>query len=161
MKVEQQKEAAEILGVTATALRKWMKIPGFPDCSAGFDIPKIRKWQQDTAKKGSQLGTDLQKLKVAREAARLRKERVDADRAERLEEVARGNILPRDELTLSVAEIIQLATIRLMTIPKTLCRHLPKKYHRVLQREGERDVRKILEEMGRSLRQVEREAASA
>jgi hypothetical protein len=91
------------------------------------------------------------KVKLARETARLRKEEVEAGRAERQEEVELGNVLRRDEWELFAVELIQKARDQIMRLPKMLCKHVPRKFHRVLQTEGERDVRKILDEMARDL----------
>ena len=49
------------------------------------------------------------KVKLARELARLRKEKVEAGRAERQEEAELGNVLRRDEWELFAVELIQPA----------------------------------------------------
>ena len=51
--VREQKEAARLLGITDRGLRDWMKKPGFPDWSAGYDVDAIRAWADDLRLKGS------------------------------------------------------------------------------------------------------------
>ena len=149
--VEQQKEAAALIGVSPKGLRDWMKEPGFPDCSAGYPIDAIRRWQQTRGKKGSEDGDRLRQIKLAREGQRLRRDKAAADRQEREEQVAQGNILPRDELTLATIEHVVLARDRLMGLPKEVCRVVPKRYHRKLQEQGTKIVRTILSEFARGV----------
>ena len=161
--IPQQKLAARKLGVSATALRQWQGEPGFPHNAGGYDLDAIRAW---LAAKGSPkadadepadgtLGAKMAKAKVIRATHEARIAKVKADEAERAAEIAKGNILPRDEFALSITEHLQLARDRLLTVPRTLCRHVPKKYHRTLQAEGDREVRKILEELARGLDTLE------
>ena len=93
------------------------------------------------------------KLKLAREAERLKQERLKAAAMERSEAVELGNVLARDEWELFAVEVVQQARDRFMRLPKMLCKHVPRKYHRVLQTEGEGDVRKICAEMARAIEQ--------
>ena len=151
MLILEQKAAADALGITPRSLRDWMKEPGFPDCSAGYDIDEIKRWRDDRAKKGSELGDQAKKLKVATAAQKLRFEKARADAAEREERAAQGNILPRDELETAVAELISLARDRLSGVPKSLSKFLPKTLHRRFQDEATKEVQRILNELADSL----------
>lgn len=104
--VGSQKVAAEELGVTATALRQWMAQPGFPDCSAGFDLAAIRAWRQERGKKGSEAGETVDRLKTALLAQRVRREKVRADREERHALVDAGELLPRQKWELFAALLL-------------------------------------------------------
>jgi len=98
MIVKQQKDAAEHLGVTATALRKWQKEPGFPDCRRGYNISKIEQWLNNRQKKGSQAGDQLQAIKTAIQAQKLRIDRSKADRIEDERKIEKGNLLHETNL---------------------------------------------------------------
>ena len=52
----------------------------------------------------------MQQLKIAKAAQDLRLATVKADAAEREAVIAEGNILPRDEFTLSIIEHLQIAS---------------------------------------------------
>lgn len=151
MLILEQKAAAAALDITPRSLRDWMKEPGFPDCAAGYDVDAIKRWRDDRAKKGSELGEQAKRLKVATAAQRLRLEKARADAAERNEQTAQGNILPRDELETAIAEAISLARDQFLSLPKELCRLAPKALHRKLQDEGEKTVTRILNEFARQL----------
>jgi hypothetical protein len=104
--VGSQKVAAEQLGITATALRQWMREPGFPDSSAGFDLVAIRAWVQAKNRKGSSLDDKLTEIKVAREMQRLRLDKARADKAERHDKVDLGELLPRRKWELFAATLL-------------------------------------------------------
>ena len=95
--------------------------------------------------------TPAGKAKLRREEARARKEEVEAARAEREQEAELGDVLPRDEWELFAIEVVQKARDRFARLPKMLCKHVPRKFHAVMQKEGDSDVRKICEEMARDL----------
>lgn len=149
--VKLQKEAAELLGVTPTALRQWAKLPGFPDCSNGYDVEAIQRWRQEQDRKGSDTSHTLTKLKLGIQAQELRIKKVRADQAEREEQLAQGNILPRDEYELFAREVITIARDRLQAIPQTLCRLVPKEFHSAILTEGKDHIRRILTELARAL----------
>ena len=151
MLLREQKAAAEALGVTPRGLRDWMKEPGFPDCSAGYDLEAIADWQAARAKKGSAEGEQARKLKLAITAQKLRQEKAKADAAERSEEEAKNNILRRDEWELFAREAIQMARDRLMLLPQDLCKIVPQQYHRRIIEDGKQVVARILDEFARTL----------
>lgn len=149
--LREQKAAADALGVTPRTLRDWRAEPGFPDCSAGYDLDAIRRWRDEQTRKGSDEATQAKRLKLATQAQKLRLEKARADAAERAEQAAQGNILPRDECETAIAEMITLARDRLTALPKTLCRIVPRQYHRRLQDEGGKEIARILNEFSASL----------
>lgn len=150
-----QKDAAEKLGIKPSSLRAWMKEPGFPDTTHGYDVVAIQRWRDAHGKKGSEDGDKMQELKLAREAMRLRLDRVKADEAEREAEVQKGNILPRDEFTLTLRELITQCRTRLTTdLPRELAKRFPKLRAKVLT-VAEDTVRKILADFARDLEQLE------
>lgn len=146
-----QKDAAARLGITPTALRQWSKLPGFPDTSAGWDIAAIQQWRQQEDRKGSQQSDQTAQIRLATAAQKLRQEKVKAEQLERKNEQEKGNILPRDEWELFAAELITVARDRLQTIPQSLCRLVPPEFHAAMLTEGAQSVRRILEELSRSL----------
>lgn len=149
-------ELARHYVVTPKTVYSWRQI-GLPHREEGrqyvYDLDKTDPWvevQQRAKPSTQELGPGA-KLKLAREAERLKQDRIKASMMEREEAAALGNVLNRDEWELFAIEVVQQARDQIMRLPKMLCKHVPAKYRRVLQFEGERDVRKILEEMARSL----------
>lgn len=151
MIVTLQVEAAERLGVSPKSLRNWIKEPGFPSIKKGYDVEKIQAWRDQLGKKGSEQSLSQQQTNEQLAREKLRKATADADKAEREEEEAKGNVLKRDEYELFVQEHIQVTRDRMILIPRTLCKYIPKKYHVRLRTEGEKEVRKILAEFARNL----------
>ena len=154
MPLVSQKVAAEQLDITPRALREWMKEPGFPDASNGYDVAAVRRWRNERSKKGSDAGEQAKNLKLATAAQKLRIEKARADAAERAEETAKGNILPRDEFDTAVFEMLSLARDRLLGLPKSLCKLLPKSLHRKVQDEGGKEVTRILNEFAHGLQRL-------
>lgn len=148
--IREQKQAADRLGITARQLRNWQKEPGFPDCSSGYDLERIAAWREQTARKGSEESDQARKIKLAIAGQKLRQEKARADKAERENEIAKGNILPRDEWEHGLIEMVTVCRDALMAIPRELCRFVPKKYHKRLQTEGEKMVRRHLDHLARS-----------
>ena len=149
--VASQKEAAEKLGITDRALRQWVKEDGFPDCSAGYDVAAIRTWREALGRKGSTVDRRVKRLKLRALREQVRIKTAEADKREREENEAKGNILNRETYELYVIECEQKARDRLLRLPKLLCRCVPKKFHATLQREADSELRKILEELVRDL----------
>lgn len=144
-------EAAKLLGVTEKTLGNWKKLPGFPECSSGYDLAKIKLWRTAHSLSSDKESAEARRIRLAIQKEKLRQEKIKADRAERDDEIARGNILPRDEWELFVREIIHLTRDQLISIPTSLCRGIPRKYHAKLRSEGRRRVEKILLEFSRLL----------
>lgn len=153
LRVVEQKEAARLLGITDRSLRDWMKKPAFPDWSAGYDIAAIRQWAEARSLKNSQKSKSLEQLEREIKQEKLRLERAKADKAERENEIAAGNVLPRDEYETFVREVISVARDRLTLIPRDLCRYVPEKYHKVLQREGAKVIANITDSIAEALSQ--------
>jgi hypothetical protein len=150
-----QKQAAAALGISDRALRMWMTEPGFPDCSSGYDVDIIRQWRDERNRKGSETSDQLQKLRVAMAAQKLRHQKAVADRKEREEEMALGNILPRDELEVALREIIQLTRDEMLALPQLLSRLVPKKHQAKVLAECKKEVEKRMTAFARRVERVE------
>lgn len=152
--VTTQKAAAAALDMEPPSLRQWMAKPGFPDCSGGYNLPAIRAYIELARKKskGEETKANRVHLLIKTQEARIKK--ADADRKERQEQIEQGNILPRDELTLFQREAIVLARDRLLSLPKELARLVPAKLKATLVREGEKRVRRILDELAGTVQKV-------
>ena len=162
-------EPKEISGYRALAKRYDVSVKTIQNWIAGgmphdgpprlrrFRIKETDPWVA-SYRASNQTGSDADILLRRRKlAADAESKELAVKKQRREDESECGNILPRDEFQLSMVEIVQIATIRFLTLPKTFCRHVPKKFHRTLQTEGEKDVRKILGEMARSFEQLEDE----
>src|SRR5262245_44365759 len=108
MVVQEQKEAARIIGVTARTLRDWMRdYPDeVPDTRAGYEIDEWKAFAQTHGKKGSKEGETLRKLKVARQAEALKRDRVKTRHDELNLEVKEGGLLPRPTWELFGANLL-------------------------------------------------------
>jgi hypothetical protein len=161
--IPQQKLAARKLGVSATALRQWQGEPGFPHNAGGYDLDAIRAWlaakgspkaDADADDNGTIAGR-MNKAKLARAIANAKRDQVRAEREQRDNEIAKGNILARDELTLTLRELITQARTRLTNdLPRELAKRFPKLRAKVLT-VAEETVRKILDDFARDLAQLE------
>ena len=132
---EMQKDAAAHFDITSSALRQWMKRPGFPDCSRGYDTDAIEAFQQTHNLKGSKIAEQAQTLKLAKLAGEVREQKAKADRLERLEEEARGNILRRDEYLLACTEATTVARDMLLALVERIPKLVPKKYQPAVREE--------------------------
>src|SRR3990167_1956606 len=105
--VAEQKEAADKLGVTERTLRDWREQhPDFPDCSAGYDLDAITAWRDRLAKKGSDRGTQMQTLKVARAAEALKRDKIRTRKEELHLQEQEKELLPRPSYELFLANIL-------------------------------------------------------
>lgn len=153
-------ELAKRFGVSAKTVYAWRQA-GLPHRKrkriAVYDAAQASEWITLHRKRSEPTDAEAlspaARIKLLKEEAKLRQERLKAAAMEREDAAATGNVLPRDEWELFAIEVVQHARDRFMRLPKLLCKHVPRKYHRTLQHEGEADVRKICEEMSRALAQ--------
>ena len=95
------------------------------------------------------------KLNLGLKATKLRIEKAKADRIEEQREREKANILPRDEYTLTIREIIGLARDRLINeIPREIAKRFPKLRNDIIDI-GEDTARKILSDFARQLEQID------
>ncbi len=130
--VYQQKTAAEYLGVTATALRKWEKEAGFPDTSNGYDIDAIRAWIQRRSKKGSEQSELSHSLSIALKGEKLKQARLDTKKKE-LELAAReSQLIPRKAVELSFCTVVSGFHDMCEQLPDLIGAQLPPKHRQRL-----------------------------
>jgi hypothetical protein len=107
-------------------------------------------WVEAHRKKGK--GQEPEKAVAAKLSvleSKAEQERLRAERMAREEAAALGNVLRRDVAELYMIECVQKARDRFLRLPVNLCRHVPKKFHNALRKEGQAEVRKICEELAR------------
>lgn len=105
--VQEQKEAAEKLNVTARTIRDWRdQHADFPDCSRGYDVDAIRAWIDRLAKKGSDRGTQMLTIKLARAAEALKRDKIRTRKEDLALQVQEGELLPRPGYELFLANIL-------------------------------------------------------
>ncbi len=159
-----RKAAAKALGVTERTLADWVKEASFPTSAVGKDsrgrnrdwnITAIDRWRNEDERRGSKEDDKSSKLTQALKATRLRRERVRADREEREEQERRGNILSRDELAVTLKELITRTRNRLQNeLPREISKAFPRLRKRVFEI-CELTVRKVLNDFARDLDEVE------
>lgn len=153
--ISNDQELARHYKVTSKTVFDWRN-KGLPCTAQGrgyvYDLDRTDEWveahRQETKLDEK---SPAARVRLAKEKAKLRQERLKAAAMEREEKVAVGNILPREDWELFAVELIQQTRDRFMRLPKLLCKHVPQKFHRVLQAEGESEVRKICEQMARTV----------
>jgi hypothetical protein len=104
--VKEQIEAARLLGVTDRSLRTWMRDPGFPDCSAGYDIAAIKTWQDANRRAGSDAREQAQQLQLALKREKVAQEAIKTQQMERKLEELEGGLLPRRTIELALATVL-------------------------------------------------------
>lgn len=93
--VREQKEAARLLGITDRGLRDWMKKPGFPDWSAGYNVDAIRAWADDLRLKGSLESEAEAEIHRQLEIEKLEQERIKTLQLRHKLAVQEHELLPR------------------------------------------------------------------
>ena len=158
--VSSRNDAASLLGITPRVLGDWAKEPWFPadgKTPAGWNVPLIRKARDTYGRKGSEQSEKAIKLKLDLNAQKLRRETTRADKEERDQQVAQGNLIPRDEYELAMIEQITMARDQILTLPKLLARIMPKKFHKKLISEGDRKIRNVLEQLAKGFDRIKTE----
>lgn len=159
-------QAAELCGVTAATLDGWYKsgVPWFPRDAIklgkngriisvdGEAIKAAMEARDASAKSSSESGGTLQKLKTAKLAQEIKLLQIEVEQAERERDLQRGNILPRDEYTRFVREVMGIARDRWATIPKSLAKLVDSDaLQSRLLREATKIVDAVLASLSRSL----------
>lgn len=136
--------------VSTKTVQNWRGV-GLPCIDRGngfdYDLDETDPWV-DAYRAESTPDEEVGSLNRQLKAAKLRAEIAEANRLEREEEEARGNILPRDEYELFATEQIQEARDQLLRIPKLMKPHLCKKCHTKIQ-ELEKQIKTALERLAR------------
>lgn len=142
---------AEHYGVTTKTVYLW-RGQGLPAIDRGrgwdYDLDKTDPWVRAMREEDGDESGEAGKLTLEIRKAKLRIEKSEADRLERQEQEARGNILPLDEYRLFAAETIQDARDHLLRIPRQLRTHLCKKCQSKIT-ELETMIHKSLQQLAR------------
>jgi hypothetical protein len=94
------------LGITTRSLQRYMKDPGFPDCSAGYNLPAIREWQALHAKPITQARSAAIELDLRTKRWKEKRERIRARKEQLQIEQLEGELLPRRTFELAIAQIL-------------------------------------------------------
>jgi len=107
--IVQQKEAAELLGVSSRTLRDWQAARdenGFPDCSSGYETEAINAWRRDNQRKGSETSEAAKNIKLGTAAEKMKQARFDTRLKEMEVGKEEGTLLPRKAVEQSAAVIL-------------------------------------------------------
>jgi hypothetical protein len=154
MIVTEQKQAARILGVTPRTIRDWMRdYPSeVPDTSAGYDIDAWRKFRESHGKKGSPEGEQLRKLKLARQAEALKRDRVKTRHDELNLEVKEGGLLPRPTWELFGANLLSGLADWCEQLPDLIAAQCCKKCGKTIGERLKKELNKRREQLAEDLR---------
>ena len=149
-------ELAQHYGVTTKTVYLWRQagLPYTGDRAPyAYDLSKTDDFVEAIRSGGADASgdTDAKKVTLKSKLAKLRIDEVNARRAELEQEEREGNILDRAVWELYAVEVVQKARDAFMRLPILMCKHVPKKLHAVLRKEGENEVRKICDEMARDI----------
>lgn len=137
MIVKRQKDAAAVLGVTARQLREWEKEPWWPEhgrSGGGYDVGAIREARDAVGRKGSDESGEARRLKLGRDAARLKQDRIKIERMELDLAAARREVVPRGAVELHFSEFLTRFGDWADQFPDLAKRQVPKKYGPKLRR---------------------------
>lgn len=153
--VKEQKEAAQILDVTPRTIRDWREAhPDFPDCSNGYDTDAIEAWRQKLAKKGSEEGEQIRKVKLALGLEALKRERIATRRDENRLKAEEGEYLPRPTYELFGANLLSGLADWCEQIPDLIagqcCKKCAKTIGERLKKELDRRREQLAEDLKRS-----------
>lgn len=137
-------------GVSTKTIQNW-RGNGLPCIERGhgfdYDVAETDPWVEEYRAENSddeETGSLNRQLKEAK----LRQELAEAARAEREEQAAQGNILPRDDYELFAVETIQNARDQLLRIPKQMKHHLCSKCQSKIH-ELEKQLKTALEQLAK------------
>lgn len=103
MILKTQKAAAKQFGIQASSFREWMKEPGFPDVSLGYDIDAIKRWRDANQKKGAELTEGLKKLSAAIKGEELKQARIETETKSLKLDRLRGDLYPKVAAHLAIS----------------------------------------------------------
>jgi len=116
-----QREAAQLLGISAPSLREWMKQPGFPNCDNGYDIDAIKAWRDATDRKNAELPKKMQQIKAATAAEELRQAVIDTQtkqiKLDRLKKDVYPSIAAHRTIAMTLTTVSDLLDQWLETVP--------------------------------------------
>ena len=135
-------ELANYCGVSKKTVQDW-RGKGLPcrknaDRTYTYELAEVASFRE-TLKSPVETYGGLREELIREE---IRNKRADADRKEREEEEARGNILPRDALLLALSEIVHEASQQAQQAPKRFKPHLCQKCQDKLP-----ELKKLLEQI--------------
>jgi DNA-binding transcriptional MerR regulator len=149
--VQTQLEAAQRLGVEDRTLRRWMKNPGFPECSAGFDIQAIRAFLAHQNKPAAELRSEYLEHDVSIKRDRAEQERIKTAnmRHEFLEN--EKQLLPRRAVELSIALILTRLRDWAEQLPDLVDGHCCRKCRPALGKHLKEELGRVQTEAARDL----------
>lgn len=150
--VEGDKAIAKNYSVSTRTIQNW-RDAGLPFETVKpnwyrYDLDETDSWVETFRSQDSDQ-SPIQKLKYEIEEAKLRKELANAERLEREEEEAKGNILRRDEWESFAIELIQVCRGQLLQLGKQTRRHCCAKCQKTVPIELAKLVDKVLQKLAR------------
>lgn len=152
-----RREAAVQLGISVRTLNEWEHQPWFPasgKTAAGYLVSVIRaaspRMQSSLPADGATEDVtpeQYRRLQAQRIREQIRRDKADADKRERENQVAAGELYPRQEIDTLLCELCTVFRDRAADMPKALARLVPQAYRARLVEEGRKSVEKILREI--------------
>jgi hypothetical protein len=94
------------LGITPRTLQRDMKDPGFPDCSAGYDVEAIREYRQSRTRPETDARDEARELDLQTKRHRKEQERLKAEKMRHQLEEYEGELLPRRTVEFAITSIL-------------------------------------------------------
>ena len=146
--------AAKALGITARSLGDWRKLPGFPDCSAGYDIKAIQKWREDHQKKGSAADEQIAAINKALKWEKLQELKKKNHLLDLERDAEEGKLLPRRTYELFVASLLSGIGDWCEQIPALVEAELPAKYGKKARARLEEEFKRMREQLAEDLKRT-------
>jgi len=146
-----QAQVANLLGVSDRQLRRWQTEPGFPDCTAGYEIQAIKAWRDARQLKGSEEADAGRRIKLARDAERLKRDKIVVQKEDLLLREMQKELLPRAAWELFAATLLTHLSDRLNQLPDIIAADTPRKYQRRIADRLRRELDSIRRELRSSL----------
>ncbi len=119
-----------------------------------FRFSKTDPWVENYRKQSEPVTDDDKATRSRKERAKADQEEIKLERMRREEEIAVGNILPRDELTLAIIETVTRARDRMLSeIPREISKRFPNQRRKIFDVCAE-TLEISLDQLARDLEQV-------
>lgn len=141
--VATQKEAAELLGVTARQFRNWIKEPWFPangKTAKGFDTVAIQAARDAEGRKGSEQSEVRNRIRDSHAEEKLKRDRLRTRREAIGLAAAEGRLIPREAIELYISTFNTRFGDWCDQVPDIIAREAPAKFRKKIRDRLKREL---------------------
>ena len=152
MVIHERISAAAALGVSDRQLGRWKQTPGFPDCSAGYDIDAIRAWREANQRKGSEDDDQTAILNRAIKLEKLKEIKAKNHLAQLNIDEAEKRLLPRKLYEQFIASLLAGIGDWCEQLPGLVEAELPAKYGKTVKARIADECRRMRDQLAEDLK---------